>query len=181
PITLFFTYFSSAHAEPETIRAIGKLGIATVNWYCNASYQFHNVAEVAPAYHYCLVPEKFRIEDYRQAGANPIYCQEAANPNVYRPYELAEEYDVTFVGQKYGNRPQHIRRLLDAGIDARVWGPQWQRPSGIAPFCKATVRRIKNFFVPSGRNESAELPRSVCGPPLRDEELIQMYSRSKIS
>src|SRR5262249_46160943 len=85
PIDVFFSYFYSAYVEPEAIRQIGAQGITTINWYCNASYQLHLVAEIAPAYHYFLVPEKFRLDDYRRIGANPIYCQEAANPNVYKP------------------------------------------------------------------------------------------------
>ena len=120
PVDLFLSYFYSANVEPEAIREISRMGIATANWYCNASYQFHLVEEIAPAYDFCLVPEKFRLEDYRRIGANPIYCQEAANPNVYRPHDLVREFDVTFVGQKYGNRPMHIRALLDSGVDARV-------------------------------------------------------------
>ena len=85
--------------------------------------------EIAPAYDFCLVPEKFRLDDYRRAGANPIYCQEAANPNVYKPHEdLPAEYDVTFVGQRYGNRPDYIKRLIKAGVDVRVWGPRWNEP-----------------------------------------------------
>jgi signal peptidase I len=55
----------------------------------------------------------FYLEKARRAGANPIYCQEAANPNVYKPHEdLPVEYDVTFVGQRYGNRPDYIKRLI---------------------------------------------------------------------
>ena len=181
PIDLFFSYFSSAHAEPDAIRQIGQMGIVTVNWYCNASYQFHNVAEIAPAYHYCLVPEKFRLEDYRRAGANPIYCQEAANPHVYQPYDLPSEYDVTFVGQKYGTRPYYIRHLIDAGIDARVWGPGWKPAPGLISVCKTTARRAKNFLLNGMNDKVPELPATCCGPPLTDDELIRMYSRSKVS
>jgi hypothetical protein len=75
------------------------MGICTINWYCNASYQFELVEEIAPAYDYCLVPEKFWLDDYRRVGANPIYCQEAANPNTYKPYDLPKSFDVTFVAR----------------------------------------------------------------------------------
>jgi len=126
PIDVFFSYFHSSFVRPEVIKEIRSMGIITVNWYCNASYQFDLVEEIAPAYNYCLVPEKFRLQDYRRVGANPIYCQEAANPNIYKPYPLQREYEVTFVGQKYGDRPGCIRYLLDNGIDVRVWGPGWQ-------------------------------------------------------
>lgn len=50
PIDLFFSYFYAAFARPEVIRTIADMGIVTVNWYCNASYQFDLVSELAPAY-----------------------------------------------------------------------------------------------------------------------------------
>ncbi len=80
PVDVFFSYFYSAHCTQDTIRQIRSWGIKTVNWYCNASYQLDLVADLAPAYDLCLVPEAYRMDDYRSLGANPVYCQEAANP-----------------------------------------------------------------------------------------------------
>lgn len=125
PVDLFFSYFYDACVVPEVIHEIRGMGILTVNWYCNGSYQLHLVSKISPHYDWCLVPEKSRLQDYRAMGANPLYCQEAANPSVYKPYPLAQEFDVTFIGQAYGDRPNHIRHLLDAGIDVRVWGTGW--------------------------------------------------------
>lgn len=56
PLNALFTYFCSAFARPEVIREVSDMGIITVNRYCNASYQFDLVCEIAPAYSYCLVP-----------------------------------------------------------------------------------------------------------------------------
>jgi len=162
PIDLFFSYFYSAHVDPEVIREIRRMGIATVNWYCNASYQFDLVKEIAPAYDYCLVPEKFRLADYRAVGANPIYCQEAANPNWYRPHELPVEFDVTFVGQRYGNRPGYIKHLIANEVPVRVWGPRWTDP-------------------PKSPGAMDAQLAACAGPALEDEQLIRMYSRGRIS
>jgi spore maturation protein CgeB len=127
PIDLFFSYFWSDVCDPETVEAIKSLGIVTVNWYCNGSYQFDLVAPLAPHYDWCLVPERFRLKDYEAVGARPIYCQEAANPNVYKPYPVAQDIDVGFVGQAYGDRPDYIRYLLNEDIDVRVFGYGWDR------------------------------------------------------
>lgn len=127
PIDLFFSYFYDACVLPETIEEIKRMGITTVNWYCNGAHQLHLVQEISPRYDWCLVPEEFRMEDYRALGARPIYCQEAANPTIYHPYDVPYQYDVTFVGQAYGERPYYVKRLLDAGIDARVWGWGWPK------------------------------------------------------
>jgi spore maturation protein CgeB len=181
PIDLFFTYFYSMNASPATIEQIRRMGIVTVNWYCNASYQFHLVEEIAPAYDYCLVPEKFRLDDYRRIGANPIYCQEAANPNIYKPHDLPTKFDVTFVGQKYGNRPVYIRHLLDQGIDVHVWGPFWQRGPRSVPRWRLIGSRIKRFLKGAEPLFPVKIPRKRCGPPLDDQDLIKMYSRSRIN
>src|SRR5205823_6229525 len=116
------------------------------------------------------------LADYRGVGANPIYCQEAANPNVYKPHDVPIEYDVTFVGQRYGNRPDYIKRLIAAGVDVRVWGPRWDEPPG-------------SRFEPGRAPEAGPLERSSpdealysrAGPALADEELVIMYSRGRIS
>jgi len=173
PIDLLFTYFYNACVLPDAIRQIRSSGIVTVNWFCNASFQFHLVSEIAPEYDFCLVPEKFRLEDYRRIKANPIYCQEAANPEVYHPYPVAEQYDVAFIGQAYGERPGLIRTLLDHRVKVRVWGTGWEY-----------FRRQRPSFNPLnwGRgNGSLKIPSRLIGGVLSDEELVRTFSRTKIN
>jgi spore maturation protein CgeB len=174
PIDIFFSYFYDACVFPETIDEIKKLGVKTINWYCNASYQLELVSQISPHYDHCLVPEKFRLDDYKKLGANPIYCQEAANPTIYKPYNLPQKYDVTFVGQAYGERPNYIRYLYDNGIDVRVWGRGWNEFS--------LIKKIKRFLRRKNYNiSSAWLPRKIIGHVLSDTKMIKMYSRSKIN
>lgn len=127
PVELFFSYFYDACVLPEAIGEIRAMEIKTVNWYCNGSYQLHLVSEISPHYDWCLVPEKFRLKDYLAMGARPIYCQEAANPNIYKPYDVPVDHDVSFIGQAYGERPAILRYLLNQGIDVHIWGFGWRR------------------------------------------------------
>ncbi|MCK4517420.1 glycosyltransferase [Candidatus Babeliales bacterium] len=191
PIDLFFSYFYDACVFPETIDEIKSMGIKTINWYCNGSYQLDLVSQISPHYDYCLVPEKFRLEDYERLGANPIYCQEAANPNIYKPYDIAKEFDVTFVGQAYGDRPLYLKYLLDNNINIRVWGIGWERNK--KPFFRrilpALRYRLHYLLHPEQRKVVQKLgsipkiilPAQVTGPVLSDEKMIKMYSRSKIN
>lgn len=158
-IDLFFSYFWSDVCEPRTVEQIKSMGIKTLNWYCNGSYQFELVAELAPHYDWCLVPEKFRLKDYEAIGARPIYCQEAANPRIYKPYDLPVDIDVAFVGQAYGDRPAYIRHLLDRQIDLRVYGYGWNRfsePEGGAvevldqPRAKRILHIARKLTTPQG-------------------------------
>lgn len=180
PFDLFFSYFYTADITPATLQKIKELGIITVNWYCNGSYQFHLVSDIAPYYDYCLVPEEFRLDDYQRIGAHPIYCQEAANPTIYHPYDLPQKYDITFVGQKYGDRPVFIRHLLQQELDVRVWGPNWQQPANV-PKWRLAGSRVKRYLKGAEPLFPPKIPADRCGPPLSDEAMIQMYSRSKIN
>ena len=126
------------------------MGITTVNWYCNAAHQFHLVREISPHYDWCLVPEKFRLPDYRAIGARPIYCQEAANPAVYRPLEVPGDLDVAFVGQAYGDRPEYIEHLMQAGIDVWVWGHGWQIDAKWPPAKESALWRLPELIGRTG-------------------------------
>jgi spore maturation protein CgeB len=171
PVDLFFSYFYSAMCSAEVVRAIGDLGIPTANWYCNGSYQLHLVADIAPAYTWCLVPERFRLDDYRRMGANPIYMQEAANPTVYHPREEEMQYDLAFVGTRYGDRPSFVSRLAAAGLTVHVFGPGWADAERAEQGLWARARR---GFRPAGRGP-------VSGPTLSDEEMVRLYSQTRVS
>ena len=133
--------------------------------------------EIAPHYTWCLVPEKFRLPDYEAMGAHPLYCQEAANPDIYKPYPVPKEFDAVFIGQAYGERPAAVRFLLDQGIDLHVWGPNW---SGFGPV--SPLRRAARWGRQAlgGAPTPLRLPAAMLGGPLSDEDMVRMYSRAKI-
>jgi len=174
-IDLFFSYFYSASILPEVIDKIRDMGIVTVNFYCNNIHQFNLVSEIAPHYDYCMVPEKEALQKYIDIGANPIHIQMAANPDIYKPYPREREYDVTFVGQNYLNRQDYLEYLYKNGIDVYVWGPGWK--NALSPNAKGIINKLKSKI---GLSKSI-LPKTNIDGPLSDEELIKMYSRSKIS
>jgi spore maturation protein CgeB len=191
-VDLFFSYFDASMIAPAVLGQIRRMGIVTVNWYCNASYQFEKVAPIAPAYDYCLVPEKCRLEDYRRVGARPIYCQEAANPNFYKPSPGEFLYDVSFVGQKYGDRALLVQRLFGAGIRVHVFGPGWisdkrQQPSLVKRLRSQTPRSLAQSFLgrlrhkPNNSLSKGNLPVEFLHEPLSDEDMVKTFSRSKIN
>ena len=195
PLDVFFSYFYAGFCLPETIQRIRDLGIFTLNWYCNALHQFDLIAPLAPAYDACLVPEQARLDDYRRIGARPIYCQEAANPNIYTPAWAEGESDpyrheVAFVGQRYGDRPEMLAYLARNGVPVRAWGVGW---AGYAATVAQAPGRLKGLLSPSGlaygfrrlgrlwADRRFALPAGAAGGPLTDEEMIEVFSRSKIN
>jgi len=195
PIQLFFSYFYNSCISPSIIEEIKRLGIMTVNFYCNNVHQFHLVSEIASTYDYCMVPEKVAMKKYIAIGANPIHIQMAANPNVYRPYLLTNEFDVTFAGQRYANRPQIIDYLLRKGIKIHVWGPGWLPSTSVEKTYRNDNKRaiLYSKIRKSGLHLPVKVVRwlyqqpmekrlhEIAGPSLTDEALIKLYSRSKIS
>jgi spore maturation protein CgeB len=170
-IDLFFAYLTDALVLPEVLDAIRSLGIVSLNWYCNASFQFDLVREIAPHFDWCLVPERNRLSYYEAAGARPIYCPEAANPDYYRPLSLTREIPVSFVGQAYGERPELACRLAEANIPIRVFGPRWQ-----------DYLRIKKFFgLVERRYGHLQVPRRIYGGVVPDDQLVLVFNRTQIN
>ncbi len=170
PIDLFFSYFYDACVTPETIDEIKRLQIPTVNWYCNGSYQLHLVSEISPHYDYCLVPEKFRLEDYKKMGANPLYFQEAANPSFYRDLSVQPDTDISFVGQGYGNRPLAMLYLLNQGLTPQIYGSRWTNQD--SPELRLLHRGLYS------RNTE---PRHFFHGIISDDEVVKVFNRSKIN
>lgn len=179
-IDLFFSYFYDVMCSPDVIREIRSMGIVTVNWYCNASYQLDLVEKISPAYDWCWVPEKFRLDDYRKLGANPLYVQEAANPNIYKPYPLKRIYDVAFIGQSYGNRRDYINKLYSEGrFDIHAWGPGWEQ-CDLSKW-RQPLSRGKGLLREITGNRLPWLPWYRSHAPLSDDEMVKMFSRCKIN
>ena len=117
PVDVFFAYLLDQLVYPEAIREISDLGITTLNYWCNGAHQFFLVREISPAFDHCVVTERAALPAYKEVGARPIYLQLAANPDLYRPHDVPLEFDVTFVGQRYADRPEYVDYLLRNGID----------------------------------------------------------------
>lgn len=180
PFDMFFSYFTDACITPRILEELKSLGITTVNWYCNGSYRLDLVEKIASHYDWCLVPEQFRLQDYVALGARPIYCQEAANPNIYKPYEAIYEYDVAFIGQAYGERPEYIQYLLEAGVAVHVWGFGWERYTAqqlsATSLLRGAWRRLRGV-----EQSLVQLPANIVGNRLSDEEMVRTYSKAKIN
>jgi spore maturation protein CgeB len=180
PIDLFFSYFYDGFVEPSAIEAIRRDGIVTVNFSCNDIHQFDLVRGIAPLYDACMVPEREALEDFRRAGARPIHVQMGANPAVYRPYDVPRDADVSFVGQRYADRADLVLHLARNGVGVRAWGPGWAPGKGVPRLRRRVGLFLDRLGLSRGSSEERTL-RAVSGPPLRDEDLVRLYSRSKIS
>lgn len=130
-IDLFLSYFYNAHFDPSGFGEIRRLGIPTVNFYCNSIYQFDLVEEVARGVDFAWHAERDAREDYLRVGARPVWVQMAADPEFYRPVAvLAREGNACFVGQRYADRDRWIVAVVEAGIPLALYGPGWGAHGG---------------------------------------------------
>ncbi len=72
--------------------------------------------------------DKFAEGKRRKEGfSGVVRSQWAVNHFTYRDLGLTRRYDVSFIGQVYGDRPKIIKKLRDAGVDVHAFGRGWPR------------------------------------------------------
>lgn len=126
PIDLFLSYFYNAHFDPAAFFEIRRLGIPSVNFFCNSIHQFPLVAQVAAAADFAWHAERDARASYLRAGARPIWVQMAADPAFYKPVPVPHrELNACFVGQRYADRDRWIAALIEANIPVAVYGSGW--------------------------------------------------------
>jgi spore maturation protein CgeB len=125
-IDLFLSYFYNAHFDPVGFEELRRVGIPSVNFYCNSIYQFEQVAAIAARVDFSWHPEKNAHELYLKVGARPVWVQMAADPEVYRPLPyVSRKPTACFVGQRYADRDRWMASLLRANVPIDIYGPGW--------------------------------------------------------
>jgi spore maturation protein CgeB len=126
PVHLFVSYFYNSHFDPRGFDELRRLDVPSVNFYCNSIYQFSQVAAIAARADFSWHAEKDARPYYLSVGGNPIWVQMAADPNVYRPIEVAaRKPKAVFVGQNYADRSRLISSLIKGSVPIDIFGPGW--------------------------------------------------------
>jgi len=128
---LCFFVLSTNQIKKETIKKITqKNSLITLNWFCDDHWRFYNFSKYWASYFDWITTTDLQaIKKYYKIGyKNVIKTQWACNHFLYKPFNLAKIYDVSFVGQPHGNRKKIIEKIRKAGIDINCWGRGW--PNG---------------------------------------------------
>ncbi len=198
PFDLVFAYLMDGMVDPGAIAEIRKTGVPTCNFSCNNIHQFDLVDEISPHFDVNLHAEKAAGEKFVSIGANPLWWPMASNPKYFRPRDLARTVPVSFVGANYALRGRYISYLLENGVEVHAYGPGWQygttsRWRSEAKHYKYLLRAALALLPERRYRHSANLAEhDMCRalgsryqqnlhPPVSDEELINLYSRSHIS
>jgi len=123
-----FCCLTEDELDAEVVASITReTGTVTFNWFCDDHWRFEDFTQRwAPAFSYVSTTALSALPKYAAIGyPNVIKTQWAAADSLYFPRGRPLAYDVTFVGQVYGDRPAVIRQLRTAGLDVRTWGTGW--------------------------------------------------------
>ena len=133
PVDVVVGYMTDYDTMPETILEIKKAGAIVVNMCFDDKLYFSGshkgcvlgVKALAPAVDLNLTSAPESVVKYTASGGLAMFWPEAAHPGVHKPHALPFEFDVSFVGRKYGRRPGFIKALKDRGIHIKCFGSGW--------------------------------------------------------
>ena len=122
----FLSYFYNAHFDPAGFDELRRLGIPSINFYCNSIHQFEQVAAIAARADFSWHPERDARPSYLSIGANPVWVQMGADPHVCQPLNgIERQPKVCFVGQRYADRDRWLATLIEANISVDIYGAGW--------------------------------------------------------
>ncbi len=128
PDVCFFALFTD-EIRQETIRTItARVGTVTFNWFSDDHWRFESFSRYwASLFHWVVTTDASAVEKYRAIGCERvILSQWACNHFLYKPSNVAQDIDVSFIGQVHSSRRKYIRGIRDAGIDVQCWGRGWE-------------------------------------------------------
>ena len=122
--------------DPGTLAAIRAQGIPVINYCWDDTADFYGrklggiwtgPAALAAVVDLNLTSSRRSCLKYQAEGGLAVFWPEGANPEVHRPYDVPFEYDVSFVGGRYGYRPLLIEFLRERGVHVSAFGPGWEK------------------------------------------------------
>ncbi len=128
---LLFCFLFTDELKPETIGYITrKTSTKTFNWFGDDHWRFYAYSRRwAPLFTLVSTTDGLAYKNYQAAGiSNVIKTQWGVNQHLYKPQDKSRDqgqYNITFYGQKYGNRGSYINSLKKNDLPARGIGRGW--------------------------------------------------------
>lgn len=126
---LLFTFLFKDEFNQDILKSItDQKQTVTFNWFADDHWRFDNFSRHwAECFTFVSTTDVSSLPKYKAIGySNVLLTQWGANPNIYNRRKDALRYDVTFVGQAYGERPNIINSLRTHNIDVKTWGTYWR-------------------------------------------------------
>lgn len=141
---IFFSYLHEGQIEPAAVKDISK-SVFFINYTTNY-HQFSMYKEIAKYANLNIYISKIAKEGFDKIGASSYYMPLAANPDFYKPSKNKTK-DIVFVGSTYGFRPYYNWRILQSGVDLKIYGPGWKAKNNGKTILRDFERMTKYFFL----------------------------------
>ena len=135
PIDAVVGYLSGYTISPDVLGKIAKSGVVIFNFCWDDKLYFRGKmfggrwtgpAALASAVDLNLTSAPDSCIKYVAEGGLALFWPEAARPEFHKPYDVSFEFDISFVGGKYGGRPRFISKLQKMGIKVVCFGNGWE-------------------------------------------------------
>ncbi|MEB2308882.1 MAG: glycosyltransferase [Candidatus Brocadiaceae bacterium] len=129
--TCLFAVLFDFNRDPcyEVFKQISSLGTVTVHWFCDDHWRFEKYSSVvAPHFDVICTTANDAIPKYKNMGISHkvLKTQWACNHELYIPYDIPKDIEMSFVGQPHGNRVEVLSKLLQNGYKLEVFGFGWE-------------------------------------------------------
>lgn len=129
--TYLFAVLYKSRRDPrhEVFRQISSLGTVTINWFCDDHWKFEKFSSVvAPNFDFVCTTANSALPKYEKLGISNkvIKTQWACNHELYVPYDIQKDIDLSFVGQPHGNRREVLSNVKQSGLNVEVFGYGWE-------------------------------------------------------
>lgn len=169
---LMFTFLFSDEFNYDILRSITeKKQAVTFNWFADDHWRFENFSRHwAPCFTFVSTTDIHALPKYKAIGyQNALLTQWAANPHIYKKGSGNHLYDVTFVGQAYGDRPATLNALKKSGITVHTWGLNWN------------VRRRHLLARKVGLLSAEQLEQIANASRISQEQMVHIFGTSRIN
>ncbi len=123
--------------------------ITTVLFMSDDEWRISVSLPCAKDYNFAITNHPPAIPQYHQHGIHHVIpCQWAVNLDHYYPVQTEKKYDVSFVGSAVQNRIQPIKKILDSGINIKVWGAHWNNIPELSHIAgsKVSIKEMRDIF-----------------------------------
>ncbi len=138
PIDVVVGYLSGHNTDPQILSEMRRSGAIVFNFCFDDKLHFPggklggrytSPAAIASEVDLNLTNAPSSRLKYAVHGGLALFWPEAAEPSVHRPQNVPVDFDVSFVGARYGWRPTLIHNLRNRGIRVECFGHRWEHGS----------------------------------------------------
>ena len=135
PVDAVVGYLSGYNTDPRVLKKMREAGAVIFNFCWDDKLGFRGKkmggrwtgpAALASVVDLNLTNAPDSCIKYAAEGGLAMFWPEAAHPDIHKPYDVPFEFNVSFVGGKYGWRPKFIKRLQRRGINVECFGNGWE-------------------------------------------------------